>query len=210
MRPARVVLIGPECTGKTWLAGELAAFYGVPWSREFAREYVARRDTELAYADVEPIGRGQLLGEEAAIARAARDAAPLVVLDTDLVSTAVYSRHYYGRCPEWIEAQAARRLGELYLLHHVDVPWVQDGAQREQPERRAELFERFRATLAAAGVRVVHVRGGWEERRRRALSAVDALLDVPVHAEGPRVMPQGSDGQGPAGQENRPGPARNG
>jgi NadR type nicotinamide-nucleotide adenylyltransferase len=210
VRPARVVLVGPECTGKTWLAGELAAFYGVPWSREFAREYVERHGAELTYEDVEPIGRGQLLGEEAAIARAAREAAPLVVLDTDLVSTAVYSRHYYGRCPEWIEAQAARRLGELYLLHHVDVPWVEDGAQREQPERRAELFERFRATLAGAGVRVVHVRGGWEARRRRALQAVDALLEVPVHAEAPGAARRGRDGQRPAGQEDRPGLARNG
>lgn len=207
MKPARVVLVGPECTGKTWLAGELAAFYGVPWSREFAREYVERHGAELTYEDVEPIGRGQLLGEEAAIARAARDAAPLVVLDTDLVSTAVYSRHYYGRCPEWIEAQAARRLGELYLLHHVDVPWVADGAQREQPARRAELFERFRATLARAGVRVLPVRGDWEERRRRALQAVDALLQVPVHVEASGAARRVGDDQ--VGQDDGPGLRRN-
>ena len=184
MKPARVVLIGPECTGKTMLAGELAALYGVPWSREYVREYVDRHGAELGYADVEPIGRGQLHGEEMALARAASEAAPLVVLDTDLVSTAVYSRHYYGDCPAWIEAQAARRLGELYLLHHVDVPWVEDGHQREQPERRAELFERFRATLAGSGARVVPVRGNWDERRRRALSAIDALLAPPLRAVG--------------------------
>ena len=70
-----------------------------------------------------------------------------MVLDTDLVSTMVYSRHYYGDCPRWIEEDAARRLADLYLLHHVDVEWVADGRQREQPERREELFARFRATL---------------------------------------------------------------
>jgi NadR type nicotinamide-nucleotide adenylyltransferase len=201
------VLIGPESTGKTWLAGELAALYGVPWSREYAREYVERLARELRFADVEPIGRGQLLGEEAAIARAAAEAAPIVVLDTDLVSTAVYSRHYYGACPGWIEAQAARRLGELYLLHHVDTPWVPDGSQREQPQRRTELFERFRATLARAGVRVVPIRGGWEERRRRGVQAVDALLAVPVHAEG-RGPGLGPIGQ--AGEDSGPETARNG
>jgi len=184
MRPARVVLIGPECTGKTWLAGELAALYGVPWSREYAREYVDRHGAELTYADVEPIGRGQSQGEDAAQARAVAEAAPLVVLDTDLVSTAVYSRHYYGDCPAWIEEKAARRQGELYLLHHVDVPWVEDGRQREQPERRPELFERFRATLEAAGARVVPIRGPWEERLRRGVQAVDGLLQVPAHAAG--------------------------
>lgn len=184
MRPKRVVLIGPESTGKTWLAGELGALYGVPWSREFAREYVERHGAQLGYADVDPIGRGQKALEDAALGRATAEAAPLVVLDTDLVSTAVYSRHYYGDCPAWIEQEAARRLADLYLLHHVDVPWVAEGHQREQPERRAELFERFRATLSAAGARAAPIRGAWDERRRRAVLAIDALLGARASAAG--------------------------
>jgi HTH-type transcriptional regulator, transcriptional repressor of NAD biosynthesis genes len=174
--PARVVLIGPESTGKTWLAGELATRYGVPWSPEHAREYVERHGQALAYGDVDPIGRGQKAGEDAAIARARARGSPLVVLDTDLVSTMVYSRHYYGDCPPWIEEEAARRLGDLYLLHHVDVPWTMDGHQREQPERREELLALFLGSLLALGARVSEVSGPWDERRRRAIAAVDALL----------------------------------
>ena len=174
VRPARVVLIGPECTGKTWLAGELATRYGVPWAPEHAREYVERRGAALTYADVDPIGRGQQAGEDAAIARAEAEGAPLVVLDTDLVSTMVYSRHYYGDCPAWIEEAARRRLGDLYLLHHVDVEWVPDGHQREQPERRVELFARFRQSARGArraGGRCRRVLGraspAGDRRRRR-------------------------------------------
>jgi NadR type nicotinamide-nucleotide adenylyltransferase len=174
--PARVVLIGPECTGKTWLAGELAGHHGVPSAPEHAREYVDRHGEALTYADVEPIGRGQRAGEDSAIERATAEGAPFVVLDTDLVSTMVYSRHYYGDCPPWIEEDAARRLADLYLLHHVDVAWVADGRQREQPERREELFERFRTTLAQLGARVADVVGPWDERRQRATRATEALL----------------------------------
>jgi len=174
--PFRVVLIGPECTGKTWLAGELAAHYGVPSAPEHAREYVERHGEALTYADVEGIARGQKAGEDAAIARAQTQGAPLVVLDTDLVSTRVYSRHYYADCPRWVEEDAARRLADLYLLHHVDVEWVADGRQREQPERREELFARFRATLEELGARASDVAGPWDARRQGALRAVDALL----------------------------------
>jgi NadR type nicotinamide-nucleotide adenylyltransferase len=176
VRPARIVLIGPECTGKTWLAGELAAHYGVPSAPEHAREYLERHGAALTYADVEPIARGQRAGEDGAIARAEARGAPLVVLDTDLVSTVVYSRHYYGDCPRSIEEDAARRLGDLYLLHHVDVEWVADGRQREQPERRGELFERFRLALAGLGARVADVAGPWDERRLRAVEALGGLL----------------------------------
>ncbi len=174
--PLRVTLIGPECTGKTWLAGDLAARYVVPWAGEFAREYVLRHGLALDYGDVEPIARGQIAGEDEAISRAEGAGTPLVLLDTDLVSTSVYSRHYYGDCPPWIEEEARRRRADLYLLHHVDVPWVADGLQREQPERREELFSLFRATLSALDAGVAEIEGGWNERRARAVAAVDRLL----------------------------------
>ena len=174
--PLRIVLIGPESTGKTRLAGDLAERYGVSWAPEFAREYVEGRTEPLAYGDVEAIARGQKAGEDATVAQARRLGLPLVVLDTDLVSTWVYSRHYFGDCPAWVEEAARERLGDLYLLHHVDVEWVADGAQREEPERREELFESFRSTLDSLGARVCDVTGSWEERGRRAVDAVDRLL----------------------------------
>lgn len=176
MRPARVVLIGPECTGKTRLAETLALRHGAPWSPEHAREYVGRAGRTLTGADVESIARGQRQAEDEALERAAREGARLVLHDTDLVSTSVYARHYYGDCPAWIEEEARRRLGDLYLLHHVDVSWRADGLQREQPERRGELFALFEATLDRLGAPRAEVFGDWDARERRAIEAIDRMM----------------------------------
>jgi nicotinamide riboside kinase len=89
-----------------------------------------------------------------------------------LISTVVYARHYYGHCPEWIvEAARARRAG-LYLLLDIDVPWVPD-AQRDMPHLRDEIHALFVRTLEEFGADTVTIRGTWEERRRRAIEAIE-------------------------------------
>lgn len=168
----RVVLIGSESTGKTTLAAELAVHYGTIWSPEFARAYADRKPGPLDPSDVEPIAHGQIAGEDEAARRASR----LLILDTDLLSTVVYSRHYYARCPDWVEKAARRRLADLYLLHHPDVPWVADGAQRDRPQAREQVHASLLGILEAARARYVDVRGPWSERRAAAVAAVDALL----------------------------------
>ncbi|HKO57061.1 MAG TPA: ATP-binding protein, partial [Thermoanaerobaculia bacterium] len=102
----RICLTGPECTGKTRLAEELARRYGTVWVPEFAREYALRVNRPLTLEDVDLIAEGQLAFEE----RAAPLAEKLLILDTDLISTVVYSRHYYGTVPPWIARAAAARL----------------------------------------------------------------------------------------------------
>ncbi len=94
-----------------------------------------------------------------AAARAAGEAGrPIVVLDQDLFSTAVYARHYYGGCPHWIERLAARRRGDLYLLCAPDLPWSADGV-RDRPAAREEIHALFVAALPAAGARIAEVTG---------------------------------------------------
>jgi NadR type nicotinamide-nucleotide adenylyltransferase len=171
-RPLVVVVTGSECTGKTTLARELAARLGAPCSAEFAREYLDARAAPLMAADVEPIARGQAAGEDAA----GRKAIDLLIKDTDLVSTVVYAHHYYGSCPHWVAHEARRRLGDLYLLLHPDVPWVADGLQRDRPDDRERLHALFSMRLIELGAPTVDVRGEWAARLRLALAAVTRLL----------------------------------
>ena len=171
-RPLIVVITGSECTGKTTLASELAARFGVPVSPEYVREYLDGTTTALGASDVPAIARGQIRIED----EAARLASRLVIKDTDLVSTVVYSRHYYGECPSWIADAAKARLGDVYLLLHPDVPWMADGLQRDRPELRDHMHALFDRELQALGTRVVAVTGSWDVRRSTAIAAVEQAL----------------------------------
>jgi NadR type nicotinamide-nucleotide adenylyltransferase len=181
----RICLIGPECTGKTTLAEGLAVHFDVPWVPEFAREYAARVGRLLTIDDVEPIARGQMELEDAVLTPTTDNRQPttafLTILDTDLISTVVYSRHYYGQCPEWIEAEARARKADLYLLTGIDVPWVADPL-RDSAAPRESLYEDFAQTLKTYDANVVRLSGNRQERWEAAIKQLGNLSDRPPSA----------------------------
>ncbi|HEY4640303.1 MAG TPA: ATP-binding protein [Thermoanaerobaculia bacterium] len=162
---ARVCLIGPHSTGKSTLARELAAHYRTHWVAEYARGYALCVQHELTADDVPRIAEGQIANEESA------NGAEMLILDTDLVSTVVYSRHYYGFCEPWIEQKARERRADLYLLMDVDTPFIDDPV-RDSADARQELFARFRAVLEELGVKYVVINGDWAARKRAAIQAI--------------------------------------
>jgi HTH-type transcriptional repressor of NAD biosynthesis genes len=169
----RVVVTGSESTGKTTLARDLARHFDTLWTPEYGRVYLDETARPFATEDMEPIARGQIALEEDARRRANR----IVVQDTDLVSTVVYSRHYHGTCPAWIEERSRSRRADLYLLLDTDVAWVAD-PQRDRPHLRREMQEHFRASLEERGCPIVEVSGTWEARFAQAVAAVRARFGI--------------------------------
>jgi NadR type nicotinamide-nucleotide adenylyltransferase len=167
----RICLTGPECTGKTTLAQRLAEHYATAWVPEFAREYALDVARPLTLTDVDRIARGQMAGEDLLTL----DAAGLLILDTDLISTIVYSNYYYSAVPQWISTEARRRLADLYLLADIDVPFELDPA-RDAEAHRIEHAHAFRRTLDEFGARYVVVSGGLEARVQKAIEAIDTAL----------------------------------
>lgn len=164
----KVVLTGSESTGKTELAARLGAHFRAPVSTEFVRGYAAKLGRDLAFPDHGIIAHGQMAAEDEAIARAS----DLVLLDTDLVSTAVYTKDYFGYCPPWIDEEARKRVGDLYLLLRPDIPWIPDGI-RDREHHRDEMHALFRDKLAELGVRFVEIGGAREERFAAAVQAIE-------------------------------------
>ncbi len=168
----RIVVTGPESTGKSTIAALLGDRLHAPVVREAARLYAEAQlatnlERTLSAAHVEPIARLAMTLEAEALA--ARPA--VAVFDTDLVSTVVYARHYYGSAPAWVEAEARERRGDLYLLCATDLPWTPDGI-RDRPSAREELLGAFGDALCEFGCTAEWVEGTGVARVERAVRAL--------------------------------------
>lgn len=167
----RVCVFGPESTGKSTLARELALRLGTVHVSEFARGLLDARQGRCDYEDIPVIARGQVAAEEAL----ARQARRVLICDTDVLTTTIWSEVLFGTCPPEVAAEAERRTYDLYLLLDIDVPWVQDG-QRYLGDRREEFMKRCVHALESRRRPTVRIRGTWTERMDRALQAVSALI----------------------------------
>ena len=136
----KVVLFGPESTGKTTLSKQLARHYNTVWAPEFAREYLQKKWNNerktCEAADLVPIAIGQMKLEN----KLAKKADKVLICDTDLLETKVYSEEYYGGfVDENLDKAAQKNQYDLYLLTYIDTPWEEDDL-RDRPELRLEMF----------------------------------------------------------------------
>lgn len=165
----RVVVTGSECTGKTTLSRALAEHYCTVVVPEAVRGFVDAKGAAPEYEDVDAIARLHLEIAETA----ARSARELLIFDTDLMSTWIYSHHYYGDCPSWVDEELTRHPGDLYLLAGIDVPWVPDGDQRDRGHMREEMQALFRDELVRRGFRFIEIEGTHEARMNQATRGID-------------------------------------
>ena len=170
----RIVVSGSECTGKTVLTRVLAAKFDAPFSTESARDYVNELGRAVQFPDVEPIARRQIEIEDMLLGGDSR----MYIFDTDLFSTLIYSRLYFGRCPGWIEPLCRARRADLYLLCGIDLPWVKDDFQRGQdtPTKRQHAHDLFANVLNKNGCSISAVSGLNNNRLQCAISAIETWL----------------------------------
>ena len=170
----RVVVTGAESTGKTTMAQALAAHYKTTWAPEYLRQFVDEQGRLPLEADIPRIAEGHLEQEQRLLRRAYR----VLFLDTDLISTCVYHRYYFGEPPIWVEEAAAARRADLYLLMNTDLVWKPDPGQRDGPAVQAATHRLFAAAMKNLPHAVIA--GTHAERFNAALQHVERLLGKPT------------------------------
>ncbi|WP_055442742.1 AAA family ATPase [Lacinutrix himadriensis] len=172
----KVVLFGPESTGKTTLSKELARHYNSVWTPEFAREYLQDKWNEERKTcepkDLLPIAIGQMKLEN----DLAKKTNSVLICDTDLLETKVYSETYYsGVCDPYLEKYALENKYDVYFLTYIDTPWEADDL-RDKPEERLSMFQAFQETLIKYNRPYVLLKGDKKTRLEIAVKHIDELL----------------------------------
>ena len=182
MRPVKkIVVIGPESTGKSTLCEELATAFDTIWCPEYAREYLLKYGMKYTYEDLLTIAKGQVALEEHYLKRIAdhqqETPDPILFIDTNQWVMKVWSEFVFGNCNQWILDQIVLRDYDLYLLCNTDLPWVRDDL-REYPdlENREKLFHIYRDIMINQQVPWVEISGGNEQRFSMAKNAMQRLI----------------------------------
>jgi NadR type nicotinamide-nucleotide adenylyltransferase len=166
-----ITLTGPESTGKTTLAAQLAGHFHTVWVPEFARSYLNELGRPYQQSDLLEIASGQVALEEDFRLKANE----LLFLDTSLEVVKIWSEFRYGSCHPWILEQWQQRRHDLYLLCLPDVPWAFD-PQRENPGDREVLLEIYRRELTTLGVSYFELSGLGVGRFHTAVKVVEIFL----------------------------------
>ena len=172
----KVVLFGPESTGKTTLSRHLARHYNTVWAPEYAREYLQKKwNNERKTCEKEdliPIAIGQMKLENKLSKRADK----VLICDTDLLETKVYSEEFYGGfVDEKLNKAAQENSYDLYLLTYIDTPWEEDDL-RDRPEQRLEMFNAFEKSLKDNNRPYILLKGDKETRLKNAVKAIDKII----------------------------------
>ena len=167
-----IVITGPESTGKTTLAAQLAGHFNGEFVPEYARSYVENLNRSYTYKDVEYIARKQI----EAFSKYEKVTGKPVFFDTFLIITKVWFTFVYKKYPAWLPEAISASHVDLFLLCNTDLPWVPDGVRENGGEVREQLFQMYKEELETCGFSYKIVTGEGQERINRAINYVYSLF----------------------------------
>ena len=170
----RIVVTGPESTGKTTLAKQLAEYYHGQYLPEYAREFIEELSHPYTFEDVETIAKAQIKQFQ----ETQNSPDKVFIFDTWLIITKVWFDWVFGKAPLWIEGQIKNCEMDLFLLCQPDIPWEADRVRENGGENRVKLFMQYRRELIDYGFNFVEISGTGEERLTNAIAAISKVCDL--------------------------------
>ena len=183
----KIVVLGPESTGKSTLCAQLANYYNTIWVKEYAREYLITNGTAYTFDDLLPIAKGQLNLEDLAITNLnntinskgseAISEKKMAFIDTDMYVLKVWCEFVFGKCHNYILNKIAERKYDLYLLCDIDLPWIKDDL-REYPDlkTRETLYHHYKDIMVNQQVPWVNINGNYDERLQKAINSINNIM----------------------------------
>ena len=177
----KIVVLGPESTGKSTLSEALAKHYGVVDCKEYARQYLHENGTKYNFEDLLTIAKGQLTLENEAIQKAEQlfieQSKNKIVIDTNMYVMKVWCEYVFNNCHTYILDEIHKREYDLYLLCDIDLVWTPD-EMREYPDEkpRQELFAIYKDILINQNTPWGIISGADEERTQNAIQLIDKIL----------------------------------
>jgi NadR type nicotinamide-nucleotide adenylyltransferase len=186
MKPIqKIVVLGPESTGKSTLCAALASHYQTIWTPEYARQFLSEHGTKYTYDDLLTIAKGQINNEEKSIDlleqkiqdNKGEATTNKLIVDTDMYVMKVWCEYVFNNCHHYILEQINQRNYDLYLLCDIDLPWAAD-EMREYPDAgpRLELFTIYKELLINQNTPWGIVSGSDVQRTANAIQLIEQYL----------------------------------
>ncbi len=167
----KIVITGPESTGKTTTAKYLARRFDTVWLEEFARTYVENLKRSYTYEDVVLIAQRQIEREKILARKYS-----LFFVDTSLIIIKVWFEKVFGKYPYWLDNQIVKLKADMYLLMYPDIEWIYDPVRENPGKKRFELFYDYKRYLDNINANYAIIKGQAEKRLQNSYFAVEHFL----------------------------------
>ncbi len=167
----KIVITGPESSGKTTLARQLAQHLKTEAVEEYAREYLNQLSRPYVETDLLEIAKGQLANEQAHES----GKGGVLIIDTSLEVIKIWSEVKFGRVDPWILEALEKHKKDFYLLCRPDLPWEFDPL-RENPNDRWLLYDLYEKQLKSMQVPFAVISGPGEQRFNNAVRELRKFL----------------------------------
>ena len=170
----KIIITGPESTGKSTLARLLKDEFSGILILEYAREYIEKLNRPYAYFDLVNIANQQI----AQFREFDNYKQKILFFDTGPEITKIWFDEVYGSCPEFLKDFIKKLNIDLFLLCKPDIKWVKDKTRENNGIKRQDLFKQYKNIFDENKFKYKIISEFGQKRLKNAVKAVSSAYDL--------------------------------